>query len=119
MKAVTELLNERWADSGVRAHFILEFYTPGWEDTENYTQEVLGVSETKRDGHHDDMWVTAMMMVTDPESVRYEQRVEAGLASINGFDISDLDKTIELGKKMVAYRATNAATAIRKSIAAE
>ena len=65
------------------------------------------------------MWVTAMMMVTDPESVRYEQRVEAGLASINGFDISDLDETIELGKKMVAYRATNAATAIRKSIAAE
>lgn len=119
MKAVTDLLNERWADSGVRAHFILEFYTPGWEDTENYTQEVLGAKETKRDGHHDDMWVTAMMMVTDPESVRYEQRVEAGLASINGFDISDLDKTIELGKKMVAYRATNAATAIRKSIAAE
>jgi len=119
MNAVTDLLNERWSNTGVRAHFILEFYTPGWEDTENYTQEVLGVAETKRDGHHDDMWVTAMMMVTDPESVRYEQRVDAGLASINGFDISDLEETVELGKKMVAYRATNAATAIRKSIAAE
>jgi creatinine amidohydrolase/Fe(II)-dependent formamide hydrolase-like protein len=117
MRAVEELLNERWAGSGVRAHFIEEFYTPGWEDTEKYTDEVLGVRETKSDGHHDDIWVTAMMMVTDPESVRYRERLKADLASINGVDISDLEKTVELGRKMVEFRAQRAAEAIRRSIA--
>ena len=116
MQAVAETLNERWAASDVRAHFIVEFYTPGWEDTENYTADVLGVAEGESDGHHDDMWVTAMMMVTDPESVRYQQRLDADMASINGVDISNLDETVELGRKMVAYRATQAAVIIRKAI---
>ena len=117
MEAVTDRLNDRWQDEPVRVHFIGEFYSPGWEDTERYTEEVLGVSEGEHDGHHDDMWVTAMMMVYDPETVRYRQRLEAGLASINGFDISDLDETIELGRKMIDFRARNAAEVIRERIA--
>lgn len=116
MQAVSDRLNDRWAESGVRAHYIRAFYSPGWENTEKYTEDVLGAKQTKNDGHHDDMWVTAMMMVTDPSSVRYEERVDAGLASINGFDISDLEKTVELGRKMVEYRATTTADAIRESI---
>lgn len=116
MRAVAEMLDKRWSKDGVNVYFIGEFYSPGWEDTEQYTEKVLGVAQTKNDGHHDDMWVTAMMMVTDPESVRYQQRMDADLASINGFDISDLEKTVELGRKMVAFRAKNAANAIRKAI---
>ena len=116
MQATVQALNEAWSDSGVRAHFIVEFYSPGWEDTENYTAEVLGVEESSSDGHHDDIWVTAMMMVTDPGSVRHQQRLDADLASINGVDISDLAKTTELGRKMVAFRARQAAAAIRASI---
>jgi creatinine amidohydrolase/Fe(II)-dependent formamide hydrolase-like protein len=119
MQAAAESLNEKWRGSGVRAHFVGEFYTPGWEETEQYTKDVLGVKEGKSDGHHDDIWVTAMMMVTDPESVRYEQRVDAGLASINGVDISDLDKTVELGRKMIDFRAGYTVEAIRKHIAGE
>lgn len=117
MKAVADRLNERWADEAVRVHFIGEFYSPGWEDTERYTEEVLGVSEGAHDGHHDDMWVTAMMMVYDPETVRYRQRMDADLASINGFDISDLEKTVELGQKMIDFRARKAAEVIRERIA--
>lgn len=117
MQAVSNRLNQRWSDTGVRAHFIVEFYSPGWEDTEQYTEEVLGVAEGEHDGHHDDMWVTAMMMVTDPETVRYRQRMKAGLASINGFDISDLEKTIALGQKMVDYRARTTAAVIQAKIA--
>lgn len=117
MKAVAETLNMRWPSSDVRAHFVAEFYSPGWEATEDYTEEELGVAETKSDGHHDDIWVTAMMMVTDPESVRYRQRVDANLASINGVDISSLDETIELGRKMVEFRARFTADAIRGALA--
>ena len=117
MKAVAETLNERWAGSGTRAHFLAEFYQPGWQVTEDYTETELGIAETKNDGHHDDIWVTAMMMVTDPESVRYEQRMDADLASINGVDISSLKDSIELGKKMVAVRAAYTADVIRAKIA--
>lgn len=117
MQSVAARLNERWEESDARAHFIVEYYTPGWENTENYTEEVLGVAEGEHDGNHDDMWVTAMMMVTDPETVRYDQRMEAGLASINGFDISDFEKTVELGREMVDYRARTTAEVIRAAIA--
>ena len=117
MKEAAGNLNSRWQDSGVRAHFVEEFYTSGWSETERYTEAVLGVSEGKSDGHHDDIWVTAIMMVTSPESVRYEERVETGLASINGVDISDLGKTVELGRKMVEYRAEHTADAIRRHVA--
>ena len=117
MKAAANNLNAHWRDTGARAHFVEEFYTTGWSETERYTEEVLGVSEGESDGHHDDIWVTAIMMVTSPESVRYEQRVEAGLASINGIDISDLEETVELGRKMVEFRAAHTAEAIRRHIA--
>ncbi len=70
MQAVAERLNTNWQGADTRVHFIREFYSPGWEDTERYTEEVLGAAEGEHDGHHDDMWVTAMMMVYDPESVR-------------------------------------------------
>jgi creatinine amidohydrolase/Fe(II)-dependent formamide hydrolase-like protein len=116
MAAVAEELNRRWADSYARAHFLGEFYTPGWEVTMQYSEEKLGIRETKNDGHHDDIWVTAIMMVTDPASVRYTERVQADLASINGIDLTPLEKTVEIGKKMVYYRARYTADVIRTAI---
>lgn len=109
-------LNARWKGSGVTAYFVEEYYTPGWENTEKYTAEVLGVAQTADDGYHDDIWVTAIMMVTDPTSVRYLERVEAGLASINGVTIAPMEETIELGQKMVAFRAKSTADVIRRVI---
>ena len=116
MAQVADELNERWKDSGVAAHFVIEFYTPGWEATERYTEDELGVTETRNDGYHDDIWVTAMMMVSDPASVRYEQRVDANLASINGVMITPLEDAIELGRKMVEFRAEYGANAIRRAL---
>lgn len=118
MAAVATKLNQRWGASPTRFHFVKEFYSPGWEATENYTREVLGVDETRKDGHHDDIWVTAMMMVTDPAQVRFEERVAADLASINGVAITPLDDTVALGEQMIAFRAELTAEAIRGAIEA-
>jgi len=117
MEAVAATLNQRWAGRGSAAHFIEEYYTPGWEETERYTAEVLGVSETESDGYHDDIWVTALMMITDPTTVRWDQRVDAGLASINGVSLVPLQRTIELGERMQDFRADLTVKAIRESIA--
>ena len=116
MEIVAKKLNQRWSGSGVLAHYIPEYYNPGWEETERFTKEVLGVEETSNDGHHDDIWVTAMMMVTDPEQVRHQQRIDAGLASINGVDITPIGETTELGRKMLEFRAEFTADAILKAI---
>lgn len=110
-------LNERWAGTGRTAHFVREFYSPGWEETERYTEEVLGVAEGEHDGYHDDMWVTAFMAVVDPETVRWDQRVAAGLASINGFSLVPLQRTIDLGERIVDFRAEYTVKAIREAVA--
>ena len=117
MAAVAERLGAHWADEGPRVHFIREFYDPGWVATEQFTADVLGVEEKQRDGHHDDIWVTAMMAVTDPEQIRFQARVDAGLASINGVDLTPLEDTVELGRRMIDFRAQLTADAIRAVIA--
>ena len=116
MDEAAHALNEQWLDSETRFHFVKEFYDPGWVVTEDYTRQQLGVDESQHDGYHDDIWVTAMMMVTDSDQVRYWQRMEAGLASINGVDISDLEQTIQLGRDMIEFRANYTANAIREAI---
>lgn len=117
MENVASALNGAWSDLDVRVHFVREFYDPGWVDTEQYTQTVLAVAENGHDGYHDDIWVTAMMMVADPKHVRHSERLDAGLASINGVDISDLEQTIALGRKMIEFRAAYTAEAIRNALA--
>ena len=57
------------------------------------------------------------MMVTDPETVRWNARVKAGKATINGVSIADKAKALEIGRKIVDMRATNTVAAIKKAIA--
>lgn len=113
MANVAAALTAQWEDGTTRFHFVGEFYDPGWEETEQFTERELGVAESGHDGYHDDIWVTAMMMVTDPDQVRIAERVDAGLASINGVSIVPMQETIELGRKMVEFRAEFTANKIR------
>jgi creatinine amidohydrolase/Fe(II)-dependent formamide hydrolase-like protein len=116
MAAVAERLGDAWAGSGTAIHFVRAYYDPGWSATEDYTRETLGVRETRHDGYHDDIWVTAMMMVTDPAQVRFDERVDAGLASINGVPLEPLEDTVALGRAMIDFRARFTADAIRRAI---
>lgn len=118
MANVATALTTQWEGGETRIHFVREFYSPGWEETERFTERQLGVAESGHDGYHDDIWVTAMMMVTDPDQVRFAQRVDAGLASINGVSIVPLEETVELGRKMVEFRAEFTANEIRSVISA-
>ncbi len=118
MANVAAALTTQWEGGETRIHFVREFYSPGWEETEQFTEQQLGVAESGHDGYHDDIWVTAMMMVTDPDQVRITQRIDAGLASINGVSIVPLEETIELGRKMVEFRAEFTANEIRGVISA-
>jgi creatinine amidohydrolase/Fe(II)-dependent formamide hydrolase-like protein len=112
MKAVATSLNERWKGSGAVARFVPEFYDN--DGLVAYMNKDLGITEPKNDGWHDYYWITALMMAVDPSVVRYDQRVKAGKASINGVSIAPKEKTIEVGKKLIAWRSEQTIAALRK-----
>ncbi len=113
MKNVATALNASWAGGKTKVHFIPEYYDYDGVDKWLATQGIQQTSE----GYHDDFAITAQMMVVDPATVRMKQRIAAGKFRINGVDLAPAEKTIEWGRKIVDYRATQTVTAIRKSIA--
>ena len=112
-RTVAETLNMQFGGEAVVAH-VQEYY-----DYASVSQfmEGQGIKEGKSDGLHDDPIITLNMFITDPKSVRYDERVKAGKASINGFDISNRAQATELAKKIVEFRATATVEAIKKAIA--
>ncbi len=114
MEAVAAALNEVWTDA--TAHFIPEFYE--YRKVHEWMNSELGIFETDPEGLHDDFVITSIMMVADPDMVRYEQRVKAGLASINGVSIAPKDETIATGRKLLGFRIDQTVTAIKASIGA-
>ena len=114
MGNVAQKLNAQWGGSPVVAH-IPEHYM---YNTVSALLREMGVTKEGMpdDGLHDDPGITMNMMVTDPNSVRVDQRIKIGKATINGVSIADKAKAIEIGKKIVEMRATNTAAAIKKAI---
>jgi creatinine amidohydrolase len=115
-KAVAEKLTAQWAGAAFAAT-IPEYYTapPG---TPNVLRQ-LGVVKDglPDDGLHDSPGITLNMMLTDPKSIRWEERVKAGKATINGVSIADRKKSLEWARAIVEARATRTAELIRKAIA--
>jgi creatinine amidohydrolase/Fe(II)-dependent formamide hydrolase-like protein len=113
MAAVAARYTKEWSGNPVVAH-IPEHYD--YASVSRYLRENKILDEgQKSDGLHDDPVITMNMMVTDPNSVRWEQRVKAGKATINGVSIADKAKALEIGKKIVEFRAAVTAEAIRKA----
>jgi len=114
METVAGELNQRWSGAGTRAHFIPEFYDG--DGTIAFMRDELGIEEPSSDGFHDFYWITVQQMVTDPATVRYDERVDAGLAHINGLSIAPKEEAIEVGRKILEWRADTTVEAIRAAI---
>jgi creatinine amidohydrolase len=112
-RAVADSLTALWKGAPVVAH-VQEYYDYA-KASEHMKSKGL-VSGTS-DGLHDDPVITLNMLVDDPRSVRYDDRVRAGLASIDGVSIADRARAQALGWEIVAFRAQVTADAIQKAIA--
>jgi creatinine amidohydrolase len=112
MKRVSERLNNRWGKNGTQVHFIAEYYdyneVAEWLEKEGLHQEP--------EGWHDDLAVTAILMTVDPNLVRMKERGAAGKFSINGVELAPAAKTIELGKRIIDFRASATVRAIERAI---
>ncbi len=122
MAEVAERLTALWGDEGVFVHYIPEYYEVDIWSCE-YLKE-LGVHQepdvcsATRDQHHDDVHYSSIVMTVDPHLVRMEERRAAGLFHINGVALDPLEETLEIGRKLVDYRARITADAIRQAMAA-
>lgn len=114
-KAVAEKLNAQWNGNPVVAH-IPEYYD--YASVHRMLVEI-GVSREgdKSDSLHDDPAISMNMFITDPNSIRWAERVKAGKVTINGVSLADKAGTTEIAKKIVEFRATRTVAAIQKVIA--
>jgi creatinine amidohydrolase/Fe(II)-dependent formamide hydrolase-like protein len=113
MQAAATSLNAEWKGQGY-VHFIPEYYNYG--DVEKFEEEKLGIHE-KLEGYHDDYYITAIISTVSTGAIRMKERRKAGKFVINGVPLDPIAKTIENGKKMVAFRTEATVAAIKKSIA--
>jgi len=66
---------------------------------------------------HDDPVISLNMFITDPSSIRFEQRVKLAKAGINGTSLANRAQSARWAKEIVEYRATTTIEAIRNAIA--
>lgn len=111
-RAVAERLNAMW-DGTVVAH-VQEYYDYGTVDA---YMAFRGLEQGEGDGLHDDPIITLNMFVADPYSIRYDERVAAGLATINGVSLADRTQALEWGREIVDFRARETARHVRNAIA--
>ena len=112
-RAVADSLTALWKGSPVVAH-VQEYY-----DYARVAEHMKGrgLADGASDNLHDDPVITLNMLIDDPRSVRYDERVKAAKATINGVSIADRQKAAAWAREIVDFRATTTAEAIRKAIA--
>ena len=115
-KAVADKLTAQFAGAAFVAT-IPGYYTapPG---TPNVLRQ-LGVTKDGMpdDGLHDSPGITLNMLLTEPNSVRWEARVKTKKATINGVDISNLNRSREWARAIVDARATRTVALIKQASA--
>ena len=118
MQAAADALNARYEGTPTRFHHVPEFYNH--TQVRQYIQETLGIPEEMEyqassgsDGIHEELSITSIMSVIDPTSIRFDQRVAAGRASINGISLEPLSETQALGRKVIDFRTQLTVDAIQ------
>jgi creatinine amidohydrolase/Fe(II)-dependent formamide hydrolase-like protein len=113
LEAVAVDLTKKWAGGKTSIHYIKEYYDE--DDDVARWLATQGLKETD-EGLHDSFMMEAQMMTVDPATVRMKERLAAGKFRINGVDLAPGEKTIEWGRKIVAYRTDRSVAAIRKAL---
>jgi len=115
MDNVATALSTRWQGEAAAIH-IPEYYRapPG---TPNVLRD-LGVTQagTPADGLHDNPTITLNMMLDDPRSVRWADRIATRQAVIDGVSIADLGRSLELARAVSDARSKRTADVIRTRI---
>jgi len=120
MQAAADSLTKVYASSPNKVFFkhIPEFYNHT-SVVQPYIQHELKIAEgikigasSGTSGLHEELGIDATMALADPQSIRFEQRVKAGQAEINGIKFQSLEWLQNLGRKVADLRVTTTINAI-------
>ncbi len=120
MSDAADMLDARWGGAA-RAHYVEEYYREDiWSCA--FLKEEMGIFQkpdvcaATRDLYHDDVHYSAIVAATDPERIRARQRIEAGLYAINEVELGPVERTVEIGERLIEYRTAIAVRAIRERL---
>jgi len=120
MSDVSSALNSQWKGVGATNYFVEKYGNSGPDSgccgfgvLEKYESEALGIHE-KKEGLHDDYYISSMIMTVDVNGVRLPERIKAKKSTINGVELAPAAKAIENGKKIIAFRADATVKEIRR-----
>ena len=124
MQTAANALNEKYNGEPARFYHIPEYYD--YASVQKYIQETLKVPEQIRigasngwaDGIHEEYAIDALMALENPKTIRFDQRVKAGRAIINGVALAPLQKTLENGRKFLELRTKLTVDGITRALAA-
>ncbi|MCC6316936.1 MAG: creatininase family protein [Gemmatimonadaceae bacterium] len=112
-RAVADSLTTIWKGAPIVAH-VQEYYD--YAGAKKH-MESKGIVERSPENLHDDPVIALNMFIDDPNSIRYDERVKAGTATINGVSLADRRKATEWAKEIVAFRTSVTVDAIHRAIA--
>ncbi|WP_337169896.1 creatininase family protein [Gemmatimonas aurantiaca] len=120
MQAAADSLTKVYAESPDRVYFkhVPEYYNHT-SVVQPYIQNELKIPEgikigasTGTSGLHEELGIDATLALADPQSIRFEQRVKAGEAEINGIKFQSLAWLQDLGRKIADVRVKTTIDAI-------
>jgi len=129
MQAVADMLNERWIAEGsdARVHHLPEYYdedrwsydflkTQGITQIDSISGQPVDRRTDRRNDMHTDIYYEAQAAVQNPAFIRAAERAAVGQLNLHGVDLSPIEQTVELGRKLAAYRAEITARAFQASM---
>lgn len=120
MQAAADSLTRVYASSPDKVYFkhVPEYYNHT-SVVQPYIQNQLKIPEgikigasTGTSGLHEELGIDATMALADPQSIRFQQRVKAGQAEINGIKFESLAWLQDLGRKVADVRVAATVNAI-------
>jgi creatinine amidohydrolase/Fe(II)-dependent formamide hydrolase-like protein len=122
MQEVAAALNSKYSGTPARFYYIPEYYdytsVQKLVQAEGIAEQIKPGASSGSDGIHDEFSIDALMALYDPTSIRIEQRKKASRTTINGVSLLPMEKTLEIGKKIVELRTRLTVDGIHKAMAA-
>jgi creatinine amidohydrolase len=117
MNAVATKLNEEWKGTGVRVHFIGDYYTKAHAAREAWVVDTAKLVSRDSLGSHANIMDTSELLYIQPELVKTDRYNQATPA--NGSTGSPRKASKEIGKKLLDIKISIALAQIRASMAAQ
>jgi creatinine amidohydrolase len=117
MKTVSEMLNKEWAGSGVRIHFVPEYYTAAdeaflqWRATQGVTKEEIGT--------HAGIVDTSQLMAVDAKQIRKDKLADKGGFQGSGVSGNPAKASEAYGRKALEFKIEMTTKRVRELVSAK